>query len=241
MKRFTGNPFAESAVVSGYEAWYENTGRRADRLEKALLKQLLARFPQASSILEVGCGTGHFTRWFEELGLQTAGLDLSLSMLAEAIHITLFVFGGVAQIADEPPSAATECWIALAGPVVSLALAAFFALLQSVFASFVPLLALAGYLTYLNGTLALFNLIPGFPLDGGRVLQAILWGTTDNLRRATLIAASAGRGIAFLFIVLGVWQMIAGNVSAGLWIAFIGWFLESVAAAQIQQHVTQGL
>lgn len=84
MKRFTGNPFAESAVVSGYEAWYETTGRRADRLEKALLKQLLARYPRASTILEVGCGTGHFTRCFGERGLQAAGLDLSLPMLAEA-------------------------------------------------------------------------------------------------------------------------------------------------------------
>ena len=84
MKRSTGNPFADSAVVSGYEAWYETTGRRADRLEKALLKQLLARFPQASTILEVGCGTGHFTRWFGEQSLQAMGLDLSRSMLTEA-------------------------------------------------------------------------------------------------------------------------------------------------------------
>jgi ubiquinone/menaquinone biosynthesis C-methylase UbiE len=84
MKRFTGNPFADSAVVSGYEAWYETTGCRADRLEKALLKQLLARFPRASTILEVGCGTGHFTRWFCEQSLQAMGLDLSRSMLTEA-------------------------------------------------------------------------------------------------------------------------------------------------------------
>jgi ubiquinone/menaquinone biosynthesis C-methylase UbiE len=85
MKRFTSNPFADSAVASGYEAWYETTGRRADRLEKALLKQLLARFPRASTILEVGCGTGHFTRWFGEQGLRVMGLDLSRSMLAEAV------------------------------------------------------------------------------------------------------------------------------------------------------------
>jgi Zn-dependent protease len=156
-------------------------------------------------------------------------------------HVTLFVFGGVAEIAAEPPSAAAEFCIALAGPVVSLALAAFFALLQSVFASFVPVVTLAGYLAYLNGTLALFDLIAGFPLDGGRTLRAIVWGVTGNFRRATLIPASAGQGIAFLFIVLGVWQMIAGNMGTGPWITFIGWFLESAAAAQIQQHGTQGL
>jgi SAM-dependent methyltransferase len=84
MKRTAGNPFADSAVVSSYEAWYDTTGCRADRLEKALLKQLLARFPQASTILEVGCGTGHFTRWFAEEGMQAMGLDLSGAMLAEA-------------------------------------------------------------------------------------------------------------------------------------------------------------
>jgi Zn-dependent protease/CBS domain-containing protein len=155
--------------------------------------------------------------------------------------ITLFIFGGVAQIAAEPPSAVAEFWIAIAGPVASFGLAAIFFLLQTVFADIAPLLALTGYLAYINGTLALFNLIPGFPLDGGRVFRAFLWGITHNLRRATLIAANVGRGIAFLFIVLGVWQAIAGNIGAGLWIAFIGWFLESAASAQIRQHMTQDL
>jgi len=88
VQRSIFNPFANPYIASGYEAWYESTGRRADRLEKALLKRLLACFPRAGSLLEVGCGTGHFTRWFEELGLQTAGIDLSLPMLAEAIHLS---------------------------------------------------------------------------------------------------------------------------------------------------------
>jgi ubiquinone/menaquinone biosynthesis C-methylase UbiE len=74
-------------VPPGYEAWFETTGRRADRLEKVLLERLLARFPRARTLLEVGCGTGHFTRWFQEKGLQVAGLDLSLPMLAEAIDL----------------------------------------------------------------------------------------------------------------------------------------------------------
>jgi SAM-dependent methyltransferase len=84
MKQSTGNPFSDSAVVSGYEAWYETTGRQADRLEKLLLRRLLACSPQADTILEVGCGTGHFTRWFGEQGVRAMGLDLSLPMLAEA-------------------------------------------------------------------------------------------------------------------------------------------------------------
>ncbi len=151
--------------------------------------------------------------------------------------ITLFIFGGVAQIASEPPSARAEFWIAIAGPVVSFALAIFFGLLQPVVGAVAPLLALAKYLAYINGTLALFNLIPGFPLDGGRVFRAIVWGVTRNLRRATLIAANLGRLIAFLFILFGAWQIVTGNLSNGLWIAFIGWFLESAASSQLQHQV----
>jgi Zn-dependent protease/CBS domain-containing protein len=151
-------------------------------------------------------------------------------------NITLFIFGGIAQIASEPPSATAEFWIAIAGPVVSFALAVFFGLLQPVVGALAPLLALAKYLAYINGTLALFNLIPGFPLDGGRVFRAIVWAITRSLRRATLVAASVGRFIAFLFILLGVWQMFTGNFGSGLWIAFIGWFLESAAASQVEQQ-----
>ena len=83
----TYNPFADPAIVAGYEAWYQTTGRRADRLEKTLLRRLLTGFSGSSTILEVGCGTGHFTRWFSEWGLQAAGLDLSQPMLVEAIRL----------------------------------------------------------------------------------------------------------------------------------------------------------
>ena len=82
------NPFADPTIVADYEAWYQTTGHRADRLEKALLSRLLAGFPRACTILEIGCGTGHFTRWFSEQGLQAVGLDLSLPMLAEAILLS---------------------------------------------------------------------------------------------------------------------------------------------------------
>lgn len=155
--------------------------------------------------------------------------------------ITLFVFGGVAQIANEPPSARAEFWIAIAGPVTSFALAVFFCLVKPLVSSFAPVLALATYLAYINGTLGLFNLIPGFPLDGGRVFRAILWGTTRSLHTATLIAANVGRVIAYLFIGVGVWQMFSGNFGNGLWIAFIGWFLESAASSQISQQTMHDL
>jgi Zn-dependent protease/CBS domain-containing protein len=150
--------------------------------------------------------------------------------------ITLFVFGGVAQIGAEPPSAMAEFWIAIAGPITSFALAILFGLLQPLVGAFGPLLAMARYLAYINGILALFNLIPGFPLDGGRVFRAVVWGITKSLNRATLIAANLGRIIAYFFIILGVWQMFSGNFGNGLWIAFIGWFLESAASSQIHQQ-----
>ena len=155
--------------------------------------------------------------------------------------ITLFVFGGVAQIGAEPPSAIAEFWIAIAGPIVSFVLAGIFRLLEPVVGAMAPVLAIARYLAYINGTVGLFNLIPGFPLDGGRVFRAIVWAITKNLRKATIIAANVGRAIAFGFIIVGVWQALAGNLGNGLWIAFIGWFLESAANAQLQQQMVQSL
>jgi Zn-dependent protease len=151
-------------------------------------------------------------------------------------RITLFFFGGVAEIGSEPPSALAEFWIALAGPAVSLALVILFASLQPVAQAATPLLALTRYLAYINGSLVLFNLIPAFPLDGGRIFRSAVWGVTHNLRRATRIAAGIGRFIAFLFILFGVWQILTGNWGNGLWIAFIGWYLQSAATSQVQQQ-----
>jgi Zn-dependent protease len=150
--------------------------------------------------------------------------------------IKLFIFGGVSQIETEPPSARAEFLMAVVGPLVSFALAGIFALLGVAFASVAPLLALVKYLAYINAALGLFNLIPGFPLDGGRVFRAIVWGITRNLRQATVVAGNLGRFIGFLFILLGVYQVFTGNFVNGLWIGFIGWFLESAAMAQVQQQ-----
>ncbi|MFZ0737283.1 MAG: site-2 protease family protein, partial [Candidatus Acidiferrales bacterium] len=152
-------------------------------------------------------------------------------------RITLFIFGGVSQIAGEPPSASAEFLIAIVGPLTSFALAALFYFSEPLLVNIAPVFAIAKYLALINGILGLFNLIPGFPLDGGRVFRAIVWGVNKNFRRATLIAASTGRFFGFLFIFLGVWQALRGNVINGLWIAFIGWFLESAAGAQIQQQM----
>ncbi|HEX8878814.1 MAG TPA: site-2 protease family protein [Candidatus Acidoferrum sp.] len=156
-------------------------------------------------------------------------------------RITLFIFGGVSQIAGEPPSASAEFLIAVVGPLTSLALAALFFFVEPLLVNVAPALEVAKYLALINAMLGLFNLIPGFPLDGGRVFRAIVWGVSKNFRQATLIAASTGRFFGFLFIIAGVWQALRGNVGNGLWTAFIGWFLESAAAAQIQQQMVQGL
>ncbi len=153
--------------------------------------------------------------------------------------ITLFIFGGIAQIGAEPPNALSEFFIAIAGPIVSLALAVFFSIVKPAVTGLVPLWGLAKYLAYINFALVLFNLIPGFPLDGGRVFRAIVWAVTKNFRRATLTAANVGRFFGFMFILLGVWQVFAGNLGNGLWIAFIGWFLDSTASSQVQMVAFQ--
>lgn len=155
--------------------------------------------------------------------------------------ITLFIFGGVAQIAAEPPSAKAEFLIAIAGPIVSFALAATLAIVQPALAAVEPLWGMVMYLAYMNLALAVFNLIPGFPLDGGRVFRAFVWAVTKDMRRATLIASNAGRFFGFFFIFLGVARMLSGDIGGGIWIAFIGWFLDNAASAQIHQVVSQGL
>ena len=156
-------------------------------------------------------------------------------------RITLFVFGGVAEISKEPPKSIEEFWIAIAGPITSFLLAGIFYLLGIVFASNVYLVASFHYLALINFILAIFNLIPGFPLDGGRILRAIVWAITKNFKKATTIAANAGRFFGFTLIMLGVFQIFQNNVFNGLWIAFIGWFLESAAIAQIQRQALNDL
>lgn len=170
----------------------------------------------------------------------------SLVAIAKGVpvkSITLFIFGGVAQIAKEPKRAWDEFLIAAAGPAVSFVLAGLFGLLwlagQSLNSQ--SLMALGGWLGTINLMLALFNLIPGFPLDGGRILRAIVWGATNDMQRATRLVATIGQGVAWLFILFGVWQVFGGNWVNGLWIAFIGWFLNSAAASSVQQVTWQQL
>jgi Zn-dependent protease/CBS domain-containing protein len=156
--------------------------------------------------------------------------------------ITLFVFGGVSNIEQEPKSAGMEFQIAIVGPVSSLIIGAISWLVAVRVGSLsLPVAAVLGYLGISNVLLGLFNLIPGFPLDGGRVLRSILWRTTGNPRTATRWASRVGQLAGYLFILWGIWQLFGGNVLGGVWIGFIGWFLISAAQTADTQAMLQGL
>ncbi|MFN2184055.1 MAG: site-2 protease family protein, partial [Anaerolineae bacterium] len=145
--------------------------------------------------------------------------------------ITLFIFGGVAEIGREPPTAGAEFRIAIAGPLTSLGLAAIFGGLGALLADYATVAAPLAYLGWINLLLAAFNMIPGFPLDGGRVLRAILWQLNGSLVTSTRWASRAGQAISFGFIGLGALQFFAGAFTNGLWLAFIGWYLNGAARA----------
>lgn len=153
--------------------------------------------------------------------------------------ITLFIFGGVAQISQEPRSAADEFKVAITGPLVSLFLAGVFALLWVLDRSLPVLAAPSIYLLRINLILALFNMIPGFPLDGGRVLRAVVWKITGSFHRATQIASMCGQVVAFGFMGIGVLITISGQVFNGLWLVFIGWFMQNAAASAYAQLTVQ--
>jgi len=150
--------------------------------------------------------------------------------------ITLFVFGGVAQITKEPEKPSHEFNIAIAGPVVSGLLGLFFyGLMLLAQGSWEGIAALGEWLGYINLSLALFNLLPGFPLDGGRILRSLVWRYTGSFERATRVAAGAGQLFAYGFIFIGVWTALSGNFFNGLWIGFIGWFLLNASQATTTQ------
>jgi Zn-dependent protease/predicted transcriptional regulator len=159
--------------------------------------------------------------------------------------ITLFVFGGVARISRDPTRALEEFNIAIAGPLSSLVLAGGFGLISRFAGSNAMLLALGSLLSWINLSLALFNLLPGFPLDGGRIFRAIVWGITKDYSRASRIASGSGQVVAYCMIALGAGTAIKdfaplGGTFGGLWLAFIGWFLLSAARQSRAQSDARG-
>src|SRR5687767_8953056 len=179
--------------------------------------------------------------------------ELSHALVAKARglpvrSITLFALGGVAQIEKEAADAKTEFWMGIIGPITSFVIGlACLAITMALgwrppeFPQ-QPLSAMLMWLGYINIALAIFNMIPGFPLDGGRVLRAVVWWITGDAKRATTIAARVGQVIAFGMIVLGILRFFSGAGFGGLWIAFIGWFLlDAARASGAQVEITERL
>jgi Zn-dependent protease/predicted transcriptional regulator len=222
---------------------------------------LLITYSMASEFASVNPGWTDGQRW--GLGIVTSLLFFGSVLFHELSHsvvalryripvksITLFIFGGVASIGKDPDRPGQEFLIAAAGPASSYLLAFFFWALTTVSPAASMVNALGDSLWKINFGLATFNLVPGFPLDGGRLLRSIVWGITRDYARATRFAARSGQAIAYGMIALGLWLAIraysaGGDVLGGLWLAFIGWFLLSAARAsyaQINAHgVLEGL
>jgi Zn-dependent protease len=146
--------------------------------------------------------------------------------------ITLFIFGGIARIAGRPKTAGVELAIAIAGPLVSFALAAVFGAIWYLANDLTYLAAPAGWLARLNLILALFNLLPGFPLDGGRILRALVWQVTGNEQRATQVSLVSGQVLAFGLMGVGALLSFNGDFANGIWLIVIGWFLQNAAVSE---------
>jgi Zn-dependent protease/CBS domain-containing protein len=207
--------------------------------------------------------TGFFPFRYKDLSTQTywvmgivGAVGLFLSIIAhEFCHslvarksgmpmkgITLFIFGGVAEMSEEPPSAKAEFLIAVVGPLSSIAIAAiFYGIYQvGVVSGWTQAInGVVAYLAMINGLLAVFNLVPAFPLDGGRILRSILWGWKGNLRWATRIASSIGSGFGIFLIIIGFIRILSGNFIGGMWLGLIGLFIQSAAKMSYQQLVTR--
>lgn len=146
--------------------------------------------------------------------------------------ITLFIFGGVAEIAAAPKTAGAEFRIAVGGPLVSFALFVLFQGLSLLDGSISALAAPTEWLARINLMLLLFNLIPGYPLDGGRMLRAAVWQLSGSEKTGWRVAMASGQLVSFGFIAWGVFRIVQGDVANGVWIAFIGWFLQNATAAE---------
>ena len=204
---------------------------------------------QPSWSLSMKIGAGLITSFLFFGSVLFHELMHSLVALREGIQIqsiTLFILGGVSQMTGEPKTARDEFRMAIAGPVSSLVLGGiflgiYFALRSNtaVAAQFVA--AISFYLGFINILLGAFNLIPGFPLDGGRVLRSLLWWRGKNLQSATKIASNVGRAFGFLFIFGGIWLIFSGYFFDGIWLALIGWFLESAAVGSYRQTLLQDM
>jgi Zn-dependent protease len=224
-------------------------------------------------------GTGVFPEWHPDwedttrwLVALAAGVLFFASLLAhelahslmsrrfgvEVRRITLFLFGGMAEMEDEPREPRAEFLVAIVGPATSLALGLLFSLIgtymagpdfadlltedrEAALASLSPVATLLLWLGPVNTVLGIFNLVPGFPLDGGRVFRAMMWWLTGDLHRATRLASDAGRLFGWMLIILGVVQAVSGMLLQGLWLVLIGWFLSNAASTSYRMLILRDL
>ncbi|MFC1987053.1 site-2 protease family protein [Chloroflexota bacterium] len=199
----------------------------------------------------------NYTQWlYWVIGVITSLLFFASVLAHELAHslvgrangipiksITLFIFGGVAQMTREATRAAAEFRMAAAGPICSLLIGGLFGLFLLIPNMPEPIATMIRWLAIMNGVLAVFNMVPGFPLDGGRVLRSLLWRFTGNYSRSTRIATRVGQGIGYLLGLAGILIIILSFILPsfsfswfdGVWIVFIGWFLESAASASYNQ------
>lgn len=205
-----------------------------------------------------GLSAGYFPHFFPDYSAKvywTAGVVAALLFFASILihelshsiaavrlgiqvpEITLFMFGGVAHIAEEPAEPETELKIAAVGPLASFALALVFWIVYGAISGSVPAIigAIFEYLAWINLALGVFNLVPGYPLDGGRIFRALVWWRTGSVTKATKWASDIGKGFAWALMILGVLQIFGGALVGGLWLIFIGMFLKGIAATGYQE------
>jgi Zn-dependent protease len=201
----------------------------------SLSTQFTKEHPQWTSAQTWGVGLATSLLFFGSVVFH----ELAHSVVAQrykirVLSITLFIFGGLARIARDPSSARQEFNIAIAGPISSGFLALFFWGIALLFPNQELIVAACEQLYVTNGMLALFNLLPGFPLDGGRVFRAMVWGATKDFTRATRAAGMSGKLIAYALILVGVWGAVTSHWG-WIWFGFIGWFLLNSAQASVAQ------
>ena len=204
----------------------------------------LPAVPELSGGAAVGLGVGATVLFFGSVLVH----ELAHALVAQARgirvqDITLFLFGGATRARVDSRGPGDEFLIALVGPLTSGLLAALFGIVAGLGRDVLsaPLAGTLGYLAWTNLLLAAFNLVPGFPLDGGRLLRAAIWKTTGSLGRATRVASVAGQGVGWLLVGAGVASLLAGDLAGGIWFAFIGWFLVQAARSSYQELQLQQL
>jgi Zn-dependent protease/CBS domain-containing protein len=201
--------------------------------------------PGLSQLEYIALGTFSMFGLFASLILH----ELSHSLMARRYDlaisgITLFVFGGVAELEEEPKTPSSEFWVAIAGPIMSFCLAGSFYVLAALlsYLDISPtLIAVVDYLALINLILAIFNLVPAYPLDGGRIFRAALWAYKKDLLQATAIASVIGVGFGLFLVITGIFSIFSQNLIGGLWFILIGFFVISASRGSYQNLVTASL